>query len=295
MKTILHKSPGFARLGTLVIAAFGLGVAGVIASPSVNLSLAGEEFGKGKTIDINSGAFRLTPAKAYAFKLQGTCVGTGALASLTPKPITIVSFLNLIKPGSGTALAGTYANPSGKLPILVIDKTISGTRVIPNYGTVTISARLKGGTLANGQVYFKVDKVNFTSTKPGPLGTILFKSGAKLAINRAPEIQFVTQLVPVGESDGSVNVRVSRYGFSKGKVTVLYATAPGTAPATDFTGQSGTLTFASGDLEETITIPITPNSTPEGLRKFSITLSSPGGGAVLGTRTVCNVKIEDDD
>jgi hypothetical protein len=82
---------------------------------------------------------------------------------------------------------------------------------------------------------------------------------------------------------GSFSFLVTRIGGSNGAVSVHYATSNGTAIAgTDYTAQSGTLSWTSGDTSvRTITVPWLPTSTFSGTKTFTVTLSSVTGGAAI--------------
>ena len=85
----------------------------------------------------------------------------------------------------------------------------------------------------------------------------------------------------VDEGAGTVSITVERAFDAAGDVSVNYATSPGTATAADFTSVSGTLRWANGDsAPKTFAIPITDDPTIERDETFSVTLSSPTGGAV---------------
>jgi hypothetical protein len=91
----------------------------------------------------------------------------------------------------------------------------------------------------------------------------------------------------VNQSTGSVQISVSRTGGSSGAVSVAYATANGTATAgTNYTAESGTLTWASGDAaNKSFTVPISSSALFVGTKAFTITLSAASGGATLGAST----------
>src|SRR5581483_1939285 len=59
----------------------------------------------------------------------------------------------------------------------------------------------------------------------------------------------------------------------------------------------GTLTFADGETEKTVNIPITDDALVEGPtpETIDITLSNPGGGVALGATTDATVAITDND
>ncbi|MEQ1861133.1 MAG: Calx-beta domain-containing protein [Chthoniobacteraceae bacterium] len=86
----------------------------------------------------------------------------------------------------------------------------------------------------------------------------------------------------VRENQGPVQIVVKRVGGSLGAVSVDFTTVAGTALAgDDFTAMSGTLMFADGDIEETITIPLTVDSIGENTEQFRVVLSNAQGGALL--------------
>ena len=63
----------------------------------------------------------------------------------------------------------------------------------------------------------------------------------------------------------------------------------------DFVGTGGMLTFAAGVASRTIVVPIVGDTINEGPETFTVTLSNPTGGAILGTPSVATVTITDDD
>lgn len=99
----------------------------------------------------------------------------------------------------------------------------------------------------------------------------------------------------VNESAGSAVVQINRPGGSAGTVSVNYQMVNGTALAgSDYTAQSGTLTFAAGETNQTITIPILNNTLAEPTEEFRLTLTNPTGGAVLGREAVTIMILDDD-
>ena len=70
---------------------------------------------------------------------------------------------------------------------------------------------------------------------------------------------------------------------SKHTVTVDYATSDGTGSnaavaGEDYTETSGSLTFAAGVTEQTVSVPVLDDSHDEGAETFTLTLSNPQGG-----------------
>ena len=67
-------------------------------------------------------------------------------------------------------------------------------------------------------------------------------------------------------------------------MTVGYATADGTAHAgTDYTAESGTLTFSPGTISQTIDVPILPDTTAKPNLTFQVNLSNAGGASLATT------------
>jgi hypothetical protein len=98
-------------------------------------------------------------------------------------------------------------------------------------------------------------------------------------------LQFSAPTYSVNETGGSVTITVTRTGGSSGAVTVHYATANGTATAgADYTTSTGTLSWPSGDTAaKTFAIPILTDALVEGNETVLLSLTSPTGGASLGT------------
>ena len=85
---------------------------------------------------------------------------------------------------------------------------------------------------------------------------------------------------------------MTRSGGSSGPSTVQYATTDGSATAgSDYVATSGTLSFASGEQPETITVLVNGDTTPESNETFAVNLSNPSGASfltVVGTGTITN-------
>lgn len=109
-------------------------------------------------------------------------------------------------------------------------------------------------------------------------------------------LEFSDANYDVNENSGSITIGVVRQGGTVGPVSIAYATSSGTATAgADYQGTSGVLTFADGQLSASITIPILDDKLAEAPESFTIALSNPIGGAVLGSQAIAAVTINDDE
>ncbi len=80
-------------------------------------------------------------------------------------------------------------------------------------------------------------------------------------------------------ADATVDFMVSLNRESTSTVTVDYATSDATAIAgEDYTQTSGTLTFAAGETEKTVSVAVLDDGHDEGEETFTLTLSNPSGG-----------------
>ncbi len=110
-------------------------------------------------------------------------------------------------------------------------------------------------------------------------------------------LQFSSSAFSVNEFGGSVTISVTRSGGSSGPVSVQYTTSNGTAAAgQDYSTTSGTLTWADGDTStKSFTVFVTDDSVFEGNETVNLSLSNPGGGALLGSPSGAVLTIIDND
>ena len=104
--------------------------------------------------------------------------------------------------------------------------------------------------------------------------------------------QFSASIYPVDETETQVVVRVNRTRGSVGDVTVDYTIVAGSANATDFTGTSGTLAWADGDVAtKTFTVDIANDPELEGDETIHLALVNPTGGLTVGKLGVSTIII----
>ena len=109
-------------------------------------------------------------------------------------------------------------------------------------------------------------------------------------------LTFDVGAIQVDEGAGTVTITVQRQTGSTGAVSVAYSTANMSAlSGQDFVGRSGTLQFADGETQQQIVVEIVDDQIDEVTETFAVNLSSPAGGAELGSITQTVVSIIDND
>ncbi len=89
---------------------------------------------------------------------------------------------------------------------------------------------------------------------------------------------------------------VTKTGTATGSCGVSYGTANGTATAgSDYTTKSGSLTFTTAQTSQTVSVVTTDDATVESAETFSMSLSTPTNGAILGTPSSATATINDND
>lgn len=221
--------------------------------------------------------------------------------------------------GNATMLVGRSGGSDG---VVSVDwETVAGTAdenddFEPTTGTLTWA----DGSLGFLQV--NVPIVDDDDVEPSESFTIRLIPGSVTGSEGDPEIgtnstgtvtitdndsevpgEFSVIPTNVNESDGVINVSVTRDVGSTGDVSVTFTTVSGSAtgenpanPATDdYLYTTGVLDWADGDSSaKTIPITIVDDAIAEPEEAFSVTLSNPQGGATINLGS-SNVTIFDND
>ncbi|TYP74749.1 Calx-beta domain-containing protein [Paenibacillus methanolicus] len=100
----------------------------------------------------------------------------------------------------------------------------------------------------------------------------------------------------VDENGGSAKLQVTRMDGADGEATLTYSILGGSAAENaDYAGNSGQLTFADGETEKFIEVPIVDDSMHEAEEQFQVRLLDATGGAVVGPNYLSGVTIKDND
>ncbi|QMV42694.1 FG-GAP-like repeat-containing protein [Cohnella cholangitidis] len=132
----------------------------------------------------------------------------------------------------------------------------------------------------------------------GKSDLVMINDRGVYVMNSAAEgaLSFQSALYGADENEGSVIVAVYRTGGTYGQAKVRIQTADGTATAgTDYAAVNDTIVFNQGETSKTYSIPIMNNAGYQGDRTFSVHLSSPANGAILGTTVTAAVTIREVD
>ena len=114
---------------------------------------------------------------------------------------------------------------------------------------------------------------------------VALTSALTASVEGPPELSIADATVEEA-ANATVDFEVTLSKAAPGTVTVAYATSDGTAVnGSDYTAKSGTLTFNPGELSKTISVTVLEDGTDEESETFTMTLSSPTGGALLSDAT----------
>ncbi|WP_420636162.1 Calx-beta domain-containing protein [Candidatus Palauibacter sp.] len=91
--------------------------------------------------------------------------------------------------------------------------------------------------------------------------------------------------------DATLDFTVSLDGNPGSDVTVDYETRDGTAAAgSDYTEKTGTLTFALGDTEKTVSVPITDDAVEDDGETFTLVLSNASGATIADAKATGTIR-----
>jgi uncharacterized delta-60 repeat protein len=101
--------------------------------------------------------------------------------------------------------------------------------------------------------------------------------------DRAGELGFAQPAISANATNGSVQIVVNRNYYSTGPISVTLTPVPGTATSADFSTTPLTLSWADGDSgPQTATIPIITANIVGSPKSFTVDLTNPTNGAVIG-------------
>ncbi|MDB5386973.1 MAG: hypothetical protein JWM11_2619 [Planctomycetaceae bacterium] len=290
----LRPAPG----SVLIDAGQALAPAALVANPVTNQYVANQQGEPRQVIGAAAdlGAFE---AGGIVVPAPGSLQFNSSSYSVNEGAGTVTITVNRIN-GSAGPVSVQYSATSGTATAGADFTAVSGTLswADGDVGSKTITLPILEDSLVEGNEALTLNLNNATggaSLGTPATTTVTIVDNDVVAV--PGNLQFGNSAASVNEGAGTVTITVNRVNGSDGAVTVHYATAAGTATTgSDFTAASGTLSWAAGDTSsKTIVVPILNDTLVENSETFTVALSSPTGGATLGTPATSTVTIVDND
>jgi len=161
-------------------------------------------------------------------------------------------------------------------------------------GSLQVTTDATGNATFNGPLSVGIGaNRTLTATATDPAGNTSGFSPCNGSVT-AGAVEFSALQMNVLEDVGNAKIRVQRTGGSKGTLSVNYATADLTATAgSDYTAASGSLTFADGETEKIVNIPIANDGVVEPEETVQLTLSGTPELEALGGKYTATLHIFD--
>ena len=157
---------------------------------------------------------------------------------------------------------------------------------------VTVSAA-EDSPSGDGGVRHEVLTGNYAFRIADPLPRVKLRIGSMGRARSVPSLRVADARAREGV-DATLGFAVTLDRAASGEIAVDYATSDGTATAgEDYNRTSGTLTFASGEREKTVVVPVLDDARDEGAETFTLTLSGASGASI--TRAAATGTIVNDD
>ena len=149
-----------------------------------------------------------------------------------------------------------------------------------------------GGEGRNSRMYFVPDEDGTYYVAAGSFWG--FRNGTyTVAVTAATPSILVADAEASEGDDGTIVFLLTLDGPSTQTVTVSYATADGTATAGgDYTATSGTLTFAPGETEKTVSVAIIDDEVEDSGETFRLVLSSPTNAVLADSEATGTIHTE---
>ncbi len=160
-------------------------------------------------------------------------------------------------------------------------------RVTPTTLGEPVTIKLKAKTVQGvGEGITAAGTNTFTRSNTGSNKVVQETAAAAGKVTVTPGLSVADAEVNEG-ADATLSFQVTLSRAASGSVTADWATADGTATAgQDYTAARGTLTFATGETSQTVTVTVLDDTHDEGTETLTLTLSNPSGARITdGTAT----------
>jgi hypothetical protein len=243
------------------------------------------------------------PANATLSRAQAT----GTILDNDPVPAISVNDVVVTEGNTGTVNAAftvSLSGPSGRA-ISVGYATANGSASAPGdyitaSGPVNFAAGVTTQVVNVAVVGDATDEADETLTLnlSAPTNATIARAQGTATItddDAAPTVAIANASRAEGNT-GSANLAftVTLSGASGRIITVDYATADGSALAgSDYTGASGTLTFAAGTTTQLVNVPILGDTTSEPNETFVVTLANPTNTTISAAQATGTIQNDD--
>jgi len=260
--------------GNFNVTSSGAGCAFTATSNSsfITITSGGNGTGSGAvsfTVAANSGAAR-TGTITVAGETYTITQASGCTFTLSPTGASLPGYTGTGSFNITGSAAGCAFTAASNNPFITVTSGASGT----GSGTVSFTVASNLGAARTG-----------TITAGGQAFTISQAALPTLTINNAT-------LNEGNSGTTAFTFTISLSAASAQPVTVNYATANGTATAgEDYTAANGTLTFAAGEVNKTLTVLVNGDTVVEGNETFTVNLSNANNATIAiaqGIGTILN-------
>lgn len=182
---------------------------------------------------------------------------------------------------NGSATSGTDFQGTTGSSIQIAARQVSATLSIPIFNNNVFTGDESFAVQINGQT-------------PGAIGSPSSTQVTIIDAQQPPTIQFSASGYNVPRDIGTTAITVTLSAPTGIAVTINYTVTAGTAqPGVDYVLSNGVVTFAPGDLTETIPVEILNSGLYVGDRAFNLGLSAPTAGSLLGDTPLTTVLIRE--
>jgi len=201
-----------------------------------------------------------------------------------------------VNEGDGSATIAVSLYPTSTNQVTINFNTSDGTATAPDDYTAVPNQQIVFApgddietisvTIIDDNLNELNETINLHLANAAPPGVLIANSPATLRIvdnDPEPDAMFTSNAYTVHESSGKAILDVKLSAVSGRSVAVNYATSAGSAtPGVDYEETAGTVTFAKGQMVQSIEITILDDNSPDSGESFNVNLSNPDG-ATLNT------------
>ena len=267
----------------------------------------------GDTVDEVDETLALRLSNAQGAILSGGAASLSAIGTIADDDLSAVSVASASAPEGDTgtsaltftATLSTASDEAATVDYATADGTaVAGVDYTPARGTLSFAPGETEKTIRVAIIGDVVDEdaETFSLTLSNPQGVTLSGGAATGTIeddDDASSLSIAAASVLEGDAGTSaLTFTVTLSAASAEAVTVDYATAAVSAVAgVDYAVAIGTLSFAPGETEKTITVSVTGDTVEEGDETLALRLSNPQGAVLSGGAALLSVTgtIADDD